>query len=122
MARILVVDDEDSIRELIKEVLSMDGHTLETAGDGAQALELIRKTNFDLVILDRNMPTMTGIQALAILRSNPSYKGLKVLMCTSASVTKEVDEAFAAGANDYILKPINLAMLQGKVKKHLAKA
>ncbi len=122
MARILVVDDEDSIRELIKEVLSMDGHTFETAGDGAQALELIRKTNFDLVILDRNMPTMTGIQALAILRSNPSYKGLKVLMCTSASVTKEVDEAFAAGANDYILKPINLAMLQGKVKKHLAKA
>lgn len=122
MAHILIVDDEDSIRELIKEVLGMDGHTFEGAANGKEALELIRKQKFDLVILDRNMPQMTGIQALAILRANPAYKDLKVLMCTSASVTREVDEAFEAGANDYILKPINLAMLQGKVKKHLIKA
>jgi CheY-like chemotaxis protein len=122
MAHILIVDDEDSIRELIKEVLAMDGHTFDMAGDGSQALEKIRSKPFDLVIMDRNMPTMTGIQALAILRAHPKYKELKVLMCTSASVTKEIDEAFEAGATDYILKPINLQMLLGKVTKHIAKA
>jgi CheY-like chemotaxis protein len=122
MAHILIVDDEDSIRELIKEVLAMDNHTFDMAGNGSEALEKIRKNNFDLVIMDRNMPTMTGIQALSILRANPKYQGLKVLMCTSASVTKEVDEAFAAGANDYVLKPINLQALLGKVSKALGKA
>jgi two-component system, chemotaxis family, chemotaxis protein CheY len=122
MAHILIVDDEDSIRELIKEVLAMDGHTFDMAADGSQALEKIRAKPFDLVIMDRNMPTMTGIQALAILRAHPKFKELKVLMCTSASVTKEIDEAFEAGATDYILKPINLQMLLGKVTKHIAKA
>jgi CheY-like chemotaxis protein len=120
MAHILIVDDEESIRELIKEVLSMHGHTFDMAGNGAEALEKIRAAKYDLVIMDRNMPKMTGVQALAMLRTNPAYKDLKVLMCTSASVAKEVDEAFQAGASDYILKPINLQLLSGKVQKHLA--
>ncbi len=119
MAHILVVDDEESIRALIKEVLSTQNHTFDEAGTGSEALEKVRGGKYDLVILDRNMPTMTGIQALAILRANPQFQKLKVLMCTSASVTKEVDEAFQAGANDYILKPLNLQMLIKKVQRQL---
>ena len=96
----------------------MDGHTFDEAANGAEALEKIKAhPRYDLVIMDRNMPKMTGIQALQILRGNPAFAGLKVLMCTSASVTKEVDEAYEAGANGYILKPLNLQMLAGKVKK-----
>ena len=118
MAHILVVDDEAAIRDLIKDVLSMDGHTFDEADNGSAALERLKaKPDYDLVIMDRNMPKMTGIQALTILRGNPTLAKVKVLMCTSASVTKEVDEAFAAGATDYILKPINLQMLAGKVRK-----
>lgn len=120
MAHILICDDEEAIRELIKEVLSMNGHTFDMAENGAVALEKIRGAKYDLVIMDRNMPKMTGVQAVAMIRTNPAYKDLKVLMCTSASVAKEVDEAFQAGANDYILKPINLQLLSGKVQKHLA--
>ncbi len=119
MAHILVVDDEESIRALIREVLSLSSHTFEEAGNGAEALERIRATKYDLVIMDRNMPRMDGIQALTLLRASPQFKDLKVLMCTSSSVTKEVDEAFAAGANDYILKPINLQALVKKVAKAL---
>ena len=63
---------------------------------------------------------MDGVQAITLLRANPKYKALKVIMCTSSSVTKEVDEAFAAGATDYIIKPVNLAALLGKVSKLLA--
>lgn len=121
MAHILIVDDEESIRELVKEVLSAQGHSFDMAENGAQALDRIKAKAYDLVIMDRNMPKMDGIQTLTMLRANPKYKDLKVLMCTSASVTKEVEEAFAAGATDYILKPINLQALMGKVTKALAK-
>lgn len=95
----------------------MDGHTCDEAGTGSEALERIRAKEYGLVIMDRNMPRMTGLQALQILRANRKYADLKVIICTSASVTREVDEAFAAGANDYILKPLNLQLLTDKVRK-----
>lgn len=120
MARILLCDDEPAIRELIKEVLSVDAHSFDEANNGMEALEKLRGSAYDLLIIDRNMPKMTGIQAVTVIRSNPKLQGLKIIMCTSASVTSEVDEAFSAGASDYLLKPINLQMLMGKVKKHLA--
>jgi CheY-like chemotaxis protein len=122
MAHILIVDDEESIRELIKMVLETHGHTFDMATNGAEALDCVKKKKYDLVIMDRNMPKMTGVQAVGVLRTNPAFKDLKVVMCTSASVAKEVDEAFQAGANDYILKPLNLQLLATKVAKHLGKA
>ena len=117
MARILVVDDEESVREFITDLLTMDGHAVDQAANGLEAVALARKKPFDLVILDRNMPKTDGIMVLTILRCDANLKGLKVLMCTSLSVTKEVDEAFQAGADDYIIKPLNLQSLLGKVKK-----
>jgi CheY-like chemotaxis protein len=120
VAHILVVDDEAAIRELIQEVLAMEGHTCDHAENGAVALERVRVKKYDLVIMDRNMPKMTGLQALQMIRTTPALYDLKVLMCTSASVTREVEEAFEAGATDYILKPINLQMLAGKIRKHTA--
>jgi len=120
MARILIVDDEESIRDLIKEVLSTGGHEFHLAENGAQAFELLRKKTVDLAIVDRNMPGMTGIEVVKLIRQNPKLAGIKVLMCTGASVTKEIDEAFAAGADDYVLKPLNFAQLLGKVAKALA--
>jgi DNA-binding response OmpR family regulator len=122
MARILIVDDEESIRDLIKEVLSTENHEFFLAGDGASAFEILRKKPVDLAIVDRNMPGMTGIEVLQLIRQNPKTAAVKVLMCTGASVTKEIDEAFAAGADDYVLKPLNFAQLLAKVAKALGTA
>ena len=122
MAHILVVDDEESVRELIKDLLTMDGHTVEMAANGQEAVAAVRAKPFDLVVMDRNMPKSDGILALTIIRCDAKLKNLKVIMCTSASVNKEIEEAFAAGANDYILKPLNIQMLLGKVKKALGQA
>ena len=119
MARILIVDDEESIRDLIKEVLSSEKHEFHLASQGTQAFEILRKHAIDLAIVDRNMPGMTGIEVVKLLRQNPKTAKIKVLMCTGASVTKEIDEAFAAGADDYVLKPLNFAQLLGKVAKAL---
>ena len=120
MASILIVDDEESIRDLIKEVLSPDKHDVHLAADGAQAFEIIRKKRIDLAIVDRNMPGMTGIEVVQLIRQNPKTAAMKVLMCTGASVTKEIDEAFNAGADDYVLKPLNFGQLLAKIAKTLA--
>jgi CheY-like chemotaxis protein len=120
MARVLIVDDEEYIRDLIKEVLLAQGHEFELAAGGTEALEILRKKSIDLVIVDRNMPGMTGIEVVQLVRQNPKTKAIKILMCTGSSVTKEIDEAFAAGADDYVLKPLSFPALIGKVAKALA--
>lgn len=120
MARILIVDDEESIRDLIKEVLLPHGHEIFFAADGTQTFELLRRKTVDLAIVDRNMPGMTGIEVVDLIRRNPKTAAIKILMCTASSVTKEVDEAFAAGADDYVLKPLNFGQLLAKVAKALA--
>lgn len=120
MARILIVDDEESIRDLIKEVLSSGGHEFFLAESGKQAFDIVRAKAIDLAIVDRNMPGLSGIEVVMAMRRDPKYAKIKILMCTGASVTKEIDEAFAAGADDYILKPLNFAQLVGKVSKALA--
>ena len=120
MARILIVDDEEYIRDLIKEILSPAGHEFHLAADGSRAVEVLRKKPVDLAIVDRNMPGISGIELVQLIRQNPKTASVKVLMCTASSVTKEVDEAFAAGADDYVLKPLNFAALTAKVSKALA--
>lgn len=119
MPQILVADDDMAIRETVKELLDIAGYGVDTACDGSEAVRAIKKTSYDLVILDRSMPILSGIDVLRILRSGPQFKGLKILMLTSASVTKEVDEAFAAGADGYILKPLDMTRFLDTVQKTL---
>ncbi|MBI4423231.1 MAG: response regulator [Elusimicrobia bacterium] len=116
MARILVVDDEMGIRSLLQEILTSQGHQVETACDGREAVQLARKNSYQLLIMDRNMPIMTGIEALHLLRADAKLHGLKILMCTSASVVREIEEAFKAGADDYLIKPLNLRAVLEKVQ------
>lgn len=118
MANILIVDDDAAIRDLIKEVLAAQGHVFTMAASGAEALDRIGKTKFDLVILDRNMPKMSGLGVLKTLRASPATAKLKVLICTAAEMLAEVDEAFSAGATDYIVKPLDFAKLTAKVAHH----
>jgi CheY-like chemotaxis protein len=118
MANILIVDDDVAIRDLIKEVLAAQGHVFAMASSGAEALALVAKTRFDLVILDRNMPKMSGLDVLKTLRASPATAKLKVLICTAAEMLAEVDEAFSAGATDYIVKPLDFAKLTAKVTRH----
>jgi len=118
MAHILIVDDDAAIAQLIGEVLIAPGRTFVTASSGAEALEKIGTARFDLVILDRNMPSMGGLEVLRTLRSRPATAKLKILICTAAEMLAEVDEAFAAGATDYIVKPLDFAKLNAKVAHH----
>lgn len=121
MARILVVDDEEPIRELVKRLLSMHGHTVTTAADGTEAVDLIQNGRYDLMLIDRAMPKMSGIDAVTLIRTSPKYKDLKILMVTLTSLNKDIDEAFEAGIDGYVVKPFDLNRLLEKVEDTLRK-
>jgi two-component system, chemotaxis family, chemotaxis protein CheY len=119
MAKVLVVDDDELIRGLVVEVVSMAGHQIAHAVNGKDAVEKVKAGDYDLMIIDRNMPEMTGVQAVQMIRSVLKNVKLKIIMLTSASITKEVEEAYAAGANGYMVKPVNIDMLAKKVENIL---
>ena len=120
MSRILVVDDEEPVLALLKRLLTLHGHSVETAADGGLAVDLLLKKSYDLMIIDRFMPRMSGVEAVAVLRTSPRFKNLKILMVTQDSLGKDVEQAFEAGVNGYVVKPFNMEQLLTKVAKALA--
>ena len=118
MSRILVVDDDNAIRDLLKDLLTGGGgHVIDTADDGDEALKKIAKRRYDLIVLDKHMPGLSGLETLSRLKKLPNAKGARVLMCTAADTLNDVDEALSAGADDYISKPIDTRRLAEKAAK-----
>jgi len=105
MARIIYVEDDDLAGELVKDVLSQAGHMVGVIGHGTLAFETIAFKKPDLVILDRSLPGMQGIDILKQLRQTPATYLTPILMLTGKRGEALSDEAMAAGADDYLLKP-----------------
>ena len=119
--RILVVDDEASVRTMLKKLLTLHGYTVDAVNDGAQAVDQVQKNGYELMILDRYMPVMDGLTAASIIRSSPKFKNMKILMLTGDSITKDVDDSFEAGIDDYIVKPFVVKKLLEKIAQVLLK-
>ena len=105
-SRILVVDDEESIREFLEIMLRKEGYEVTCAEDGQKGLEVIKKKSFDLVISDLQMPNMTGIEMLRQVRDNDP--NLLFMMITAFGTTETAVEAMKLGAYDYITKPFKI--------------
>ena len=114
--KILAVDDEQDILELLSYNLSRDGFEVTTAADGEEALKIIRARNFDLVLLDLMLPGMTGMEICRIIRNGPETKHLPIIMLTAK--TEEVDRILGLemGADDYLTKPFSPRELVARVK------
>jgi diguanylate cyclase (GGDEF)-like protein/PAS domain S-box-containing protein len=115
-ARILVVDDDGSGRRLTRATLTRAGFVVVEAGDGAQALELMRGAMPDLVLMDVGMPVMDGFTACTELRRLPGGTRVPVVMMTGLEDVKSIETAFEAGATDFITKPINWTILAHRVR------
>ncbi len=114
VAEILVVDDEPSIRSLLGETLRIAGFNPAMASDGKSALEDIRMRNFDLILLDINMPRISGFETLKeIRRIQPD---LPVIVLSARQEKSDVIEGFRIGADDYISKPFDLEELIMRIK------
>jgi two-component system response regulator HydG len=113
--RILVVDDEASQRELLQVVLSEEGYSLESASSGEEAVQLVEKRFFNLVIMDMKMRGMGGLEALKKIKEiSPA---IQVLMVTAYASVDTAVEAMRSGALNYITKPIDLEELKIQVEK-----
>ena len=105
-SRILVVDDEDSIREFLEIMLKKEGYEVTTAEDGLRAKEILMKKSFDMVISDMQMPNMTGIELLKHVKE--SYPDLVFMMITAFGTTESAVDAMKMGAYDYVTKPFKI--------------
>ena len=117
--RILVVEDERSIADLVAEALRRQGYRVETAGDGDQALEVAETTLPDLVILDLMLPKLDGWEVCRRLREEETTRRIPIIMLTARRDEKDVVAGLELGADDYLRKPFSLAELLARVKAHL---
>jgi len=118
MALILVVDDSNTMRQMLSFTLTDAGHEVVEARDAAEAMEQLQLSEFDLVISDINMPGMNGIDLVREIRAMPEYKFTPVLVLTTESQQDIKQKGRAAGATGWIVKPFNpevLLSVLGKV-------
>ena len=114
--KFLVVDDVSPMRKIIRNLLKDRGYDdVEEADNGEAALERLRNGDFDFVISDWSMPTMSGIDLLRAIRADPRLKRLPVLLVTAEAKRENIIEAAQARASGYILKPFTGATLEAKL-------
>ncbi|HXK09564.1 MAG TPA: protein kinase [Vicinamibacteria bacterium] len=118
-ATILVVDDLPANRDLMSRRLERSGFRVLTAASGPEALELIRRSPVDLVLLDIMMPGMTGLDVLRAVRSTRATATLPVIMVTAKTDSEDVVEALSLGANDYVTKPVDYPVALARIRAHL---
>lgn len=118
-SRILVVDDEKSIVDVIKSNLEREGYSIETAGDGKTALDLALVSNFDLIILDCMLPVMDGFDVCKKIRQESA---VPIIMLTAKS--EEIDKVLGLelGADDYMTKPFSMRELLARVKAQIRRS
>jgi adenylate cyclase len=120
-SRILVVDDNASNRDLLSRRLQRQGHTVIQAEDGTIALALVEKEAFDLVLLDLMMPGISGYDVLALLKSDPRFREIPVIMISALSELDSIVRCIEAGADDYLAKPFDPTLLRARIGSSLEK-
>jgi len=116
MKKILIVDDEKNLQELVKDILQMDGYSVTTADDGVEGLKKIYEEDPDLVILDCQMPKMDGYEVLAAVRKDPILINKPIIMLTAKSSESDQLRGLRLGIDDYIVKPFKTNLLLARIK------
>ena len=114
--KILVVDDEPDLVELVSYNLKREGYDVASASDGTEALKILRKGGYDLLILDLMLPGIPGMELCRILRAEPETSNLPIIMLTAK--TEEIDRVLGleTGADDYVTKPFSPRELSARVR------
>ena len=117
--RILLVEDNPSSRQLAKMVLTGSGFDVDIAADGTEGLRKARSTNYDLVLMDVELPGMDGLTVTRMLKSDPKTVGVPVIALTANAMKGDEQEALAAGCSGYITKPIEVASFVQRIAAYL---
>ncbi len=117
---ILLVEDSPTIRNLLRLMLKQHGFTVSTAGDGLEGLEVLSRTQVDLVITDVNMPRMDGFTFITRIRAQAAHANLPIIVLSTESTSRNRQEGINLGANLYLTKPVPPQVLVEEVEKLLA--
>ena len=118
--KILIVDDEKASLKSLKDILRLEGYSVTAKENGEDAIEALESDDNDLMLLDLNMPGMTGYETLEYLKQHPKTAAIPVVMVTAQSELEAVERCLSAGAVDYIQKPFELLQIEAKIEKILA--
>jgi DNA-binding response OmpR family regulator len=116
MAKILIVDDDTTITELMKALVKMDGHEPIIVNDSLQAMDIARSTSPDLITLDLMMPGLNGFELCELLHKDPGFSTTPILIISAKDDQQSKGKALALGARDYMTKPFDVDEFLEKVK------
>lgn len=119
MKRILVVEDQQSILELIKYNLELENYMVDVASDGQVALDKIQREQYDLLLLDLMVPSIDGLSLTSMVRKMDHYKKVPIIMLTAKSTELDKVLGLEIGADDYVTKPFSIRELMARVKVQL---
>lgn len=122
MESILIIDDEDDIRDILKYNLTKEGFMVFTASNGEEGISQAEKHSPDIILLDVMMPEMDGIEVCERLRSNPNTKNVRICFLTARNEDYSQIAGFDAGADDYVAKPIKPRVLISRIKAILRRS
>jgi two-component system, OmpR family, alkaline phosphatase synthesis response regulator PhoP len=119
--KILVVDDEVDLVEILRFPLEMEGYQVLVSYNGEEALNLARKESPDLILLDLMLPKLDGYKVCRLLKFDERYRHIPVLMLTAKTQEKDKVLGMETGANEYITKPFDIELLMDKIRSYLGK-
>jgi two-component system, cell cycle response regulator DivK len=116
---ILVVEDQEDNRQILRDLLGTAGYQLVEAANGEEALAVVATQRFDLILMDIQLPVMDGYEATRRIRLNPELKSIPIIAVTSYALVGDEAKALAAGCSAYITKPYSPRALLAKVREYL---
>jgi CheY-like chemotaxis protein len=122
MAKILIVEDDASIRLVLTRLLTASGFTVLSAADGARAVGLAREEQPDLILMDLGLPILNGWQATARIKGLPATAHIPIIVLTAYALAEDRERSMRAGCDDFETKPLDLTRLLTKIERWLARA
>ena len=117
---ILVVEDQEDNRQILRDLLGNAGYELTEAENGEEAIAAVGRRRPDLILMDIQLPVMDGYEATRRIRTNPDLRSVPIIAVTSYALAGDEDKAFAAGCDGYVTKPYSPRDLLAKVRVYLA--
>lgn len=122
MAKILLVEDNEMIRDMLLRYLKLEKYQVVTALDGVQAVAMAQSEQPDLIVMDMRLPVLDGWDATTQIKGTPDLNSIPIIALTAHALAEDRQRCFAVGCDDYETKPIEFPRLSNKIKTLLAKA
>lgn len=120
MPKILIVDDDVALTEMMKALVKMEGHEPVTVNESLKAMEVAEAVKPDLITLDLMMPEMNGFDLCELIHKDPRFSGIPIVILSAKDDPESKERAFAAGAKDYITKPFDIDDFLERIKSYVA--